>query len=127
MAVENLAKQWIDALNRKDTDLLLRLSDPEIEIVGPRGAVRGHDILRDWLGRAGATFATARIFARGDVAVFEQEGQWLSAETNNQPSAAKVASVLRRAGDKISSYARFDTLEAALQHAGLTIADRVDV
>lgn len=125
MTVVDLAVQWIDALNRQDVDLLLRLSDPQIEIVGPRGSVRGHDILRDWLSRAGATFTTSRVFARDDIVVFEQEGRWLNAETNDQASFAKVASVLRVSEGKVGSYARFDTLEAALTHAGLSIADRV--
>ena len=56
---------WVEAANREDAHRLEELSSPEIEIVGPRGTVRGAAILQEWRGRAGLTLETRRGFARG--------------------------------------------------------------
>jgi hypothetical protein len=48
-----LVMVWQAASNAEDSDLLLAVSDPQIEIAGPRGSGRGHQMLRDWLVRAG--------------------------------------------------------------------------
>ena len=50
---EAVVMAWQQAANASDIDRLLALSGPEIEIVGPRGSGRGHQLLRDWLARAG--------------------------------------------------------------------------
>ena len=117
---------WIDAANRQDTDALLALSDPDVEIVGPRGSVRGAAVLRDWLTRAGLTLQNKRTFARGSAVVVEQRGVWRSAETGGEASEADVASRFEVEGGRVVAYERFDDLGAALTAAGLGEADETN-
>ena len=121
-----VVRDWIDAANRQDTDALLALSDPDVEIVGPRGSVRGAAVLRDWLARAGLTLKTKRAFARGGAVVVEQRGVWRSAETGGEASEADVASRFEVEGGRVVAYERFDDLGAALAAAGLGEADESD-
>ena len=52
-----IVQAWQDAANSQNIDRLIELSDPNIEVVGPRGLGYGHQLLRNWLGRAGLRFS----------------------------------------------------------------------
>lgn len=125
MRVVELAQAWTEAVNARDMDALRRVASPDVEVAGPRGVARGHEVLAQWLDRAGATFATSRLFARGSVAVLEQAGTWLSEDTGQRPSTATVAVVLREERGRIVSFARHDDLGAALAATGLSATDEV--
>ena len=114
---------WIDAANRQDGDGLVALSDADIEIVGPRGAVRGAAVLRDWLTRAGLTLENERTFARDGAVVVEQHGVWRSAETGEFVGEANVASRFEVADGRVTAFERYDDLNAALADAGLKESD----
>jgi ketosteroid isomerase-like protein len=116
---------WQEAANHQDVARLLELSDPTIEIVGPRGVARGHEVLTEWINRAGLTLETFRIFAKGNVVVMAQHGTWHSAETNNEEGKADVATVFRIVNEKVTYLARYDSLEKALSEANLTTSDEV--
>ncbi len=116
---------WIGAANAQDADRLLALSDPNIEIVGPRGSGYGGELLRDWLTRAGLTMETLRVFARGNVVVLEQRGIWRSVETGELTGEKRLASVFQTDGGNVTRFARFDDLMHALDAASLTVADEV--
>ena len=118
-----VVRAWIDAANRQDGGGLVALSDPDIEIVGPRGAVRGAAVLRDWLERAGLTLETRRTFARGGAVVVEQRGVWRSTETGEVMGEADVASRFAVDRGRVTAFERFDTLDAALAAAGLSASD----
>ena len=120
-----VVRAWLEAVNAQDVERVLALSDPELEIVGPRGTARGHPVLRDWLGRAGVTLETRRAFARGDAVVVAQRGVWRSAETGGEASGADVASRFRVADGRVTQYARHERLEDALREAGLSEGDEV--
>ncbi len=54
LPVEELARRFIDAFNRRDTDALIVLSHAQIEflptiLVGQRAVYHGHDGLRRWV------------------------------------------------------------------------------
>lgn len=115
---------WQEALNREDHATVLALSDPDIEIVGPRGSGSGIGLLRQWLGHARVQLHPRRTFARGDAVVAEQRAVWRSPESGEQTGEAEVASVFRVAAGRVSYYARFDGLPDALAHAGMNEADR---
>ncbi|HJT76825.1 MAG TPA: nuclear transport factor 2 family protein, partial [Gemmataceae bacterium] len=76
-----VVRAWQEAANRQDAERLVELSTPDVEVVGPRGSGHGHQLLRDWLGRAGLTLETRRAFTRGDAVVLAQHGVWRSAAT----------------------------------------------
>ena len=67
---------WLDAVNRGDAEGTIALSAPDIALVGPRGTARGHDALRGWLARAGATFETRGTATEGDTIVVTQRATW---------------------------------------------------
>ena len=120
-----IVQAWHDAANRQDIGGLLALSDPNIEIVGPRGSGYGHQLLRDWLVRAGLRLETLRVFGRDDVVVVAQHGVWRSVETGDVMGEQDLASWFRVANGQVTQYARSDSLDEALAAAGLTQADEL--
>ena len=123
--VAAIVQDWQDAANRQDIDRLVELSDPQIEIVGPRGSGYGLQLLRDWLGRAGLTLDTQRIFVRDNVVVMAQHAVWRSVETGTVTGEADIASRFRVEGGRIGQYARFDSLAAALAGTNLCAEDEL--
>jgi hypothetical protein len=119
-----VVRAWQDAANRQDIDHLVELSDPDIEVVGPRGAGNGHALLRDWLRRAGLTLETRRTFARGSVFVVAQHGVWRSRETG-AVGEADIVSRFRVSGGRVVQFARYDDLAVALQEAELSESDEL--
>jgi len=121
-----VALAWIEAVNQKDVERLMRLSAPDIDIIGPRGSLRGSGVLRDWLARAGLTLESGRSFVRDGSVVVGQRGVWRSPDTGEVAGVGEVASRFRVAGAHVVAYERFDNLAAALAAAGLTGSDETD-
>jgi ketosteroid isomerase-like protein len=119
----SLVQAWQNAVNAQDIDGLLELSAPDIVIHGPRGRASGHQLLRDWIARAGLTLTTQRVFQRGDTVVLAQHGVWQSEATGGVPSEADLASRFRVNRQQVVEYERYDTLAHALEAAGMTEAD----
>jgi len=114
-----LVQAWQEAANGQNVDRLLELSDPNIEMVGPRGSSFGHQVLRDWLARAGLRLQTLGTFVDGNTVVVEQQGVWRSIETGEVTGEKIVASVFHVDDRRIVRFARYDNLNAALEAAGL--------
>jgi hypothetical protein len=123
--VVKVVEAWQDAANHQDVERLLELSDPNIEIIGPRGVARGHPVLTEWLSRAGLTLETFRTFAKDGVVVMAQDGTWHSTEINDKESKADVATVFRITNKKVTYLARYDSLEEALAKANLDTNDEI--
>lgn len=109
------ALQWIEAVNEKNLDRLLALSDSGIEIIGPRGSFRGIAILAEWMDRANLSVETLRGYALNDAVVLDQKAEWHLAETGY----ATVASRFVIQNGKVIGYQRHDALFEALDAAGL--------
>ena len=120
-----VVQAWQEAANRQDGDRLVELSDSHIEIVGPRGSGFGAQLLREWLGRAGLTLETQRIFARDQIVVVAQHGVWRSVETGEVQGEADLASRFRVADGRVVQFARHDHLDQALEAAGLDPSDEL--
>ncbi len=114
---------WQDAAGRQDIDRLLELSDPDIELGGPRGSGHGHQLLREWLGRAGLRLTTLRLFAQDNVVVTEQRGAWRSTKSGEDLGEQIIASCFQVQDGRVVRYVRYDSLETALSDTGLTEAD----
>ncbi len=114
-----LVQAWQEAANRQDVDRVLEISDPNIEMVGPRGSSFGHQLLRDWLARAGLKLQTLGTFVGGNTVVVEQLGVWRSLETGEVTGEKIFASVFQVDDRHIVRFARYDNLNAALEAAGL--------
>lgn len=119
------ATAWQEAVNARDEALLLTLSHPDIEMVGPRGTAKGHAVLLTWLEQAGLTLETRRVFARADAVVFAQIGVWRALETGEPQGEAEVASSFVVQNGQVAEIARYDTVGEALARAGLSEADEV--
>lgn len=118
-AVE-VVRSWVAAANQQNLTQLLALSAAEIELSGPRGGGRGHQLLVEWLGRAGLTLTTQRIFAHDQVVVVAQQGVWRASDTGTVVGTASVTSLFRVAQGQVIAFARYDDLETALAAAQLT-------
>lgn len=118
-----LVESWLTALNTQDIDRLLALSSAQIEVVGPRGVGHGHQLLREWLARAGLHLSTVRLFARDNRVVVAQRAVWHAPETGAVAGQAEVASRFLVVQGQVGQYARHEDLDSALGEAGLTYAD----
>ncbi len=122
-----LVQAWQDAANQQNSDRLVELSAPDIEVVGPRGSGHGYQLLQDWLSRAGLHLTTLRAFARDNVVVIAQHGVWRSVETGKVTGERDLASRFRIDGLRVIQFARYDTLDVALDEAGLHSSDEIPV
>ncbi|HET8851677.1 MAG TPA: nuclear transport factor 2 family protein [Ktedonobacteraceae bacterium] len=122
-----LIQAWQDAANRQDSDRLVELSAPDIEVVGPRGSGHGYQLLKDWLGRAGLHLTTLRAFTHDNLVVVAQHAVWRSAETGEVTGERDLASRYRIDGQRVVQYARYDNLDVALVEAGLHYSDEIPI
>ena len=115
---EAIVQAWQEAANAQDIDRLLALSDPNIEIVGPRGSGFGHQLLRDWIARAGLTLKMLRVFTQAGTVVVEQQGVWRALDTGEVTGEKALASVFQVDNGRVVKFARYDSLSAAFEAAG---------
>lgn len=113
------------ALNSKDAELMAELSDPDVEVGGPRGSGRGVRLLGEWVDRANIRLEPLRIFHRTDTVVVEQEAWWRSAETGEMTGHQTVASVLVVQRGRVASVVRYPDLARALGSANLDASHQV--
>ncbi len=118
-----IVQAWQEAANSQNIDRLLELSDPNIEVVGPRGSGFGHQVLRDWIARAGLTLETLRVFVRGNTVVVEQHGVWRSQNTNEVIGEKTLASAFQVNDRHVVKFARYDNLNAALEAVSFDQSD----
>src|SRR5262245_59373462 len=114
---------WQDAANQHDIDRLLALSGPEIALIGPRGRGSGHQLLHEWVARAGLLLTTQRIFQRGDTIVLAQHALWESSAADGGASEANLATRYRIRDQQVVEVERYDDLASALAAARLSEAD----
>ncbi len=118
-----IVRDWQKAANEQDVDRLLELSDPDIAISGPRGSGYGHQSLAAWNSRAGLRLETLRTFARGSAVVAAQRGVWKSQETGEIIGEADIATRFLVGNGRVAQLARHDSLDIALDEAGLGYGD----
>jgi acyl dehydratase len=64
-----------------------------VEIVGPRGSIRGRRVLSEWMTRAGYSAVAMRWFCGADGhIVVEQDARWIDPTTSDERGRAVVAS-----------------------------------
>jgi ketosteroid isomerase-like protein len=104
---------WHAALNAADTDRLLALSTPDVEVGGPRGAGSGADLLRDWVIRARIQLEPVRWQSGPTTVVVEEKARWAT-EGGQLTEPQTLASVFRLRDGQVSSVIRFEDFDAAL-------------
>ncbi len=120
-----IVQAWQEAANAQNIDRLLELSDPNIEIVGPRGSGFGHQLLKDWVGRAGLNLETLRAFVDSNKVVVEQQGKWRSLDTGEIVGEKTLASVFQVNERQVVKFARYDSLAEALEASGFSQANEI--
>ena len=122
-----VVEAWLDAVDRADAAAATALCAPDVEVVGPRGSVRGREVLGPWMARAGFSARPLRWFCGADGAVVvEQDATWVDPATGAERGRAVVAARFHVAGGVIASFQRHDDgLPAALAAAGLRESDEV--
>ena len=122
-----IVEAWLDAVDRADAAVAMALCAPDLEVVGPRGSVRGREALAPWMARAGFTARPLRWFCgAGGAVVAEQDAAWADPATGAERGRAVVASAFRGADGLIVRLRRHDDgLSAALAAAGLQESDEV--
>ena len=118
-----IVQAWQAAASDQHIDRLLELSAPDILIIGPRGRGAGHQLLREWIARAGLTLSTQRTFQRGHTVVLAQHGTWQSSATGGVLSEAELASRFRVRNEQVIEFERYGDLASALTAAGMSEAD----
>ena len=87
--LEALVRRGVDAINRRDFDLLLALADPEVvgepRIAGTEGAAyRGHDGLRSWWENIFAVFPDFTL----EVLDVQTHGDWTITKVHGRGTGA---------------------------------------
>jgi len=116
---------WHEALNAGDAERLASLSHPEVEVGGPRGAARGRQVLKDWVGRANVRLEPLRSFHSGRTVVVQEAATWRDPETGETTGEATIATVFVLDEVLVSRIFRHDNLEDALRGAGLDGSDEI--
>ena len=122
-----VVEAWLDAVDRADVTAAVALCAPDVEVVGPRGSVRGREVLGPWMARAGFSARPLRWFCGADGGVVvEQDATWVDPATSAERGRAVVATHFRVADGLVVAFERHDDgLPAALAAAGLRDADEV--
>ena len=119
------AEQWIEYSNQKDIPGLLHFTHSDIEIMGPKGSIRGSHHLGDWVKRANLHLHTIRRFAEGHHIVLEQQGTWY--EENDQVKGESVVFTFMKIIDgKVAFLGRYDNRSEAFQVSGLNEGNLVE-
>ncbi len=122
----HVVEAWHRAVNDGDSERLLTLASPDIEMVGPRSTSRGREVLADWLSRAGLSYVPVRWFSDGvERVVVEERVTWRDVGTGELVDEKLVASRFLASEGVIICYARHDDVRSALDAAGLGASDEV--
>lgn len=114
------ADKWIENVNAKDVDAVLKISDRNVELIGPMGASAGHETLAEWVKNSGISLSTQSRYAKGHCVVYEQEGRW-----ENESGQVMVYTFMEIKEEKVKRIARFDTLDEAFGYCGMSEEDSV--
>lgn len=114
--IEAAIERWHEAVNDKDLDTArLAVCDP-IVVNGPKGAGPiTPDEFADWISRSGIELRARSWHPISDrMMVVEQDARW-----PGNAEWARVATVFRVTGDRVSAALRFPDLRSALDFAHL--------
>jgi hypothetical protein len=118
-----VALAWLDAVDRRDRDTLMALSDPQIEIIGPRGTNIGRDTLGIWFDRVALKVRPEAAYGAGDRVIVLHQAEWHDPGDGSLVGEADAASIFRVAAGRVSAYERDDDRDGILERHGFGEAD----
>lgn len=121
-----IVRLWHEALNIKHKKGLAELVTKNVSMSGPKGDLKGMDVMLEWVDRANITLEPQRYFQSGNTVVVEERAVWHEAETEKEIGSAAVASVFILDNGFVTGIKRFDSLSKAFEVAGLTERHQVD-
>lgn len=110
---------WHEALNTGNMERLVELSQPDVEVGGPRGKGHGVQLLREWVDRANIRLEPGRIFHKAEKVVVEQEAEWRPMQAGEPTGTRTVASVFVVRDGLVASVVRYPGVAEALRAANL--------
>ena len=116
-----IADQWTRKVNERDIKGVLEVSDPHIELVGPRGTAEGHDILEQWIKESGIKMETKGHYAKGNEVICVQKATW-----ENQNGHVTIYTFMEIKNGKVHRLGRYDTLDDAFGQCQLSEEDKVE-
>lgn len=116
-----IAEQWTRKVNERDIKGVLEVSDPHIELIGPRGSAEGHDILRQWVEESGIKMETLDYYAKGNEVICVQRATW-----ENQNGHVMIYTFMDIRNKKVHRLGRYDTLDDAFGQCQLSEEDKVE-
>ena len=122
-----IARRWVELYNdRSDVTEFVSLLDPDVELQTPGGPrLRGHDQARDWFERApervAARIVPERFVEEGDLVVGlgRTVARWVGSD--EIAFEGESAAVIWFRDGKIVRWQPFETHDAALKAAGLSV------
>lgn len=112
-------REWHRAVNDADTDAAWAVCADGIVMGGPKGEVAGVASLIDWIGRSGIRLDPVAWHPVDEsTVVVEQDATWPGhPETAPGTAPARVATLFRTDGDRVTAALRFDGVHTALAAA----------
>jgi hypothetical protein len=128
MSADALAvvRRWHHALNAGVVEQMVALVHPYVEIGGPRGSVRGAEVVAEWFGRANVRLLPQRWFRVHNQIVVEELAEWLSPQGEVISSQVVATAFDVDAGGLITRIVRHDALAAALEDRCLSLEDEIE-
>ena len=112
-ATVTLLRDWHQAVSAMDVDRVLALCTPDVELRGPSGTGSGHDLVRDWLGLSGIRLRLRSLTSWHGTFLAEQEATWPRGDGQAAAPAVACVTVFAVRDGKVSSVARYGTVEEA--------------
>jgi hypothetical protein len=126
----DVVQAWGRAMGDFDEKALIALADEEIEIVTPGGTRRGHDALREWLGKqtygVAPHFEQRRLFVRDDTVVVELHVEYRYVDGGEVAGSADAAFAFAVRNNLVRRITGHLDLASALSATGLNETDGVD-
>jgi hypothetical protein len=123
----DVAEAWGRAMDGLDEEALIALAHPEIEIVTQGGTRRGHDALREWLGKqtygVAPRFERRRTFARGATVAVDLRVEFRYLDGGGVAASEDVAAVIEVTDEFVRRITLHTELASALSAAGLNETD----
>ncbi len=119
----DVVRAWQAAVSGGDVDRACALSAPDIEVGGPGGTARGHQLVREWIARTGIELQPQRMFRRGELVVVEHRATWKLPD--GSAGTKTIGTVFRVTGSLVAGVTRYDSLDQALNASAMTEADAI--
>lgn len=127
----DVAEAWGRAMDDLDEEARIALAHRETEIVAQGGTRRGHDALREWLGKqtygVAPRFERRRTFARGATVAVDLRVEFRYLDGGGVAGSEDAAAVIEVTDELVRRITLHTDLKSALSAAGLDGTDEAPI